>query len=153
MITYLLFNSVRFTSGKIRKEALVSNDNGDLALSMMSDNLITGSGGGLRQNYRGKPLQSPTLPAVAGGGKIAKKRISGAVGRPKGSGKAQASGNLASGATGANAGSTAYNRKAKVAPEFGRKRGPKPKMRGVFGAPGVGLQRPQSDTNNGRSIC
>lgn len=26
--------------------------------------------------------------------------------------------------------------------EFGRKRGPKAKMRGIFGVPGVGLQRP-----------
>lgn len=29
-------------------------------------------------------------------------------------------------------------------PEFGRKRGSKPKMRGVFGVPGLGLQRPQA---------
>lgn len=29
--------------------------------------------------------------------------------------------------------------------EFGRKRGPKAKMRGIFGVPGVGLQRPVSD--------
>lgn len=28
--------------------------------------------------------------------------------------------------------------------EFGRKRGSKPKMRGVFGVPGLGLQRPQA---------
>lgn len=28
--------------------------------------------------------------------------------------------------------------------DFGRKRGSKPKMRGVFGVPGLGLQRPQA---------
>ncbi|CAG7629500.1 unnamed protein product [Allacma fusca] len=31
--------------------------------------------------------------------------------------------------------------------ELQRKRGPKPKMRGVFGAPGVGLQRPSADVS------
>ena len=45
----------------------------------------------------------------------------------------------------------AYNRKANKFPDFGRKRGPKPKMRGVFGAPGVGLQRPADGTGSGGS--
>lgn len=31
--------------------------------------------------------------------------------------------------------------------DFGRKRGTKPKMRGVFGVPGLGLQRPQAPDN------
>ena len=31
--------------------------------------------------------------------------------------------------------------------EFGRKRGPKAKMRGIFGVPGLGLQRPISDSS------
>lgn len=31
--------------------------------------------------------------------------------------------------------------------DFGRKRGSKPKMRGVFGVPGLGLQRPQAPDN------
>lgn len=34
--------------------------------------------------------------------------------------------------------------------DFGRKRGAKTKMRGVFGIPGLGLQRPQApDSKNG----
>lgn len=77
------------------------------------------------------------------GGKLARKRMAGptstgggAGGRPKGSGKTSSFG-AAGGAAGA-----AYNRKANKLADFGRKRGPKPKMRGVFGAPGVGLQRP-----------
>lgn len=76
-------------------------------------------------------------------GKIARKRISGpsstgggSGGRPKGSGKASSFGVAVGGA--------AYNRKANKLADFGRKRGPKPKMRGVFGAPGLGLQRPGS---------
>lgn len=32
--------------------------------------------------------------------------------------------------------------------DFGRKRGTKSKMRGIFGVPGVGLQRPTNDSNN-----
>lgn len=35
--------------------------------------------------------------------------------------------------------SAPYQKKQKIA-EFGRKRGPKSKMRGVFGVPGLGLQ-------------
>lgn len=62
--------------------------------------------------------------------KIAKKRLGlglglgsggGCVGRPKGVGK------------------LGYQKRQKMT-EFGRKRGPKAKMRGIFGAPGVGLQ-------------
>lgn len=61
--------------------------------------------------------------------KIAKKRLGlglalgggGCVGRPKGVGK------------------LGYQKRQKMT-EFGRKRGPKAKMRGIFGVPGVGLQ-------------
>lgn len=63
--------------------------------------------------------------------KIAKKRLGlglgggggsgGCVGRPKGIGK------------------LGYQKRQKMT-EFGRKRGPKAKMRGIFGVPGVGLQ-------------
>jgi [histone H3]-lysine4 N-trimethyltransferase MLL3 len=79
-------------------------------------------------------------------GKIARKRMTGATaasgGRPKGSGKASSFG-----AAGSNSGGgAAYNRKANKLADFGRKRGPKPKMRGLFGAPGVGLQRPGEGT-------
>jgi histone-lysine N-methyltransferase MLL3 len=84
-------------------------------------------------------------------GKIARKRMTGATsaggvgGRPKGSGKASSFG-----AAGSNSGGgAAYNRKANKLADFGRKRGPKPKMRGVFGAPGVGLQRPADGTGSG----
>jgi histone-lysine N-methyltransferase MLL3 len=88
-------------------------------------------------------------------GKIARKRMTGAAaaggggggagGRPKGSGKASSFG-----AAGSNSGGgAAYNRKANKLADFGRKRGPKPKMRGVFGAPGVGLQRPADGTGSG----
>lgn len=61
--------------------------------------------------------------------KIAKKRLglglglggSSCIGRPKGVGK------------------LGYQKRQKMT-EFGRKRGPKAKMRGIFGVPGVGLQ-------------
>ena len=105
--------------------------------------LVNASSGGSKPRG-GKVLQSA--------GKIARKRISGAaaasVGRPKGSGKTQLSGGV-----GASGGGGLYTRKPKAA-EYGRKRGPKPKMRGVFGAPGVGLQRPQASVegSNGNSV-
>lgn len=78
-------------------------------------------------------------------GKLARKRLSGLTssgggpgGRPKGSGKTSAFAAAGISATGV----ATYNRKTNKMTEFGRKRGPKPKLRGVFGAPGVGLQRP-----------
>lgn len=46
-----------------------------------------------------------------------------------------------------NAGKLGFQKKLKFA-EFGRKRGPKAKMRGIFGVPGVGLQKPCSDSTN-----
>lgn len=74
---------------------------------------------------KGKPLSASKL--------IAKKRLGGApggqVGRPKGGGKCN------------------FQKKQRVS-EFGRKRGPKAKMRGIFGVPGLGLQRPTSDASN-----
>lgn len=66
--------------------------------------------------------------------KIAKKRlgissVGGSSGqRPKGVGK------------------LAFQKRPRFA-EFGRKRGPKSKMRGIFGVPGVGLQRPVADSS------
>lgn len=67
-------------------------------------------------------------PFVAG--KIAKKKLStNASGqRPKGIGK------------------VGFQKKARTF-ELGRKRGPKSKMRGIFGVPGLGLQRPQADSS------
>lgn len=77
-----------------------------------------------------KSLAAPT------GGKLApRKRMGPAAGRPKGAGKTAAFGASSGGG---------YNRKGNKVADFNRKRGPKPKMRGVFGAPGVGLQRPAS---------
>jgi histone-lysine N-methyltransferase MLL3 len=70
--------------------------------------------------------------------KIAKKRLglggAGASGRPKGVGKGIP-------------GKVGFMKRQRMT-EFGRKRGPKAKMRGVFGVPGVGLQRPVSDGKN-----
>lgn len=70
-------------------------------------------------------------PYVAG--KIAKKRLSLAVAglnaqRPKGVGK------------------VGFQKRARTF-ELGRKRGPKSKMRGIFGVPGLGLQRPIADSS------
>lgn len=62
--------------------------------------------------------------------RIAKKRMGfGVVGRPKGVGK------------------LAYQKRQKVN-EFGRKRGPKAKMRGIFGVPEVGLQVKENKQTN-----
>lgn len=44
-------------------------------------------------------------------------------------------------------GKVGYMKRTKLT-EFGRKRGHKTKMRGVFGVPGVGLQKPVSDGKN-----
>lgn len=74
---------------------------------------------------KGKPLSTNKM--------IAKKRLGAPggvqVGRPKGSGKCN------------------FQKKQRVS-EFGRKRGPKAKMRGIFGVPGLGLQRPTSDASS-----
>ncbi|XP_063360644.1 histone-lysine N-methyltransferase 2C [Cydia amplana] len=40
-----------------------------------------------------------------------------------------------------------FQKRARSVLDFGRKRGTKPKMRGVFGVPGLGLQRPQAPDN------
>lgn len=42
----------------------------------------------------------------------------------------------------------AYQKKSPKVAEFGRKRCTKSKMRGIFGAPGLGLQRPVTDSQN-----
>lgn len=69
--------------------------------------------------------------------KIAKKRLGlgvGMPGRPKGVGKAIP-------------GKFGQQKRQRFG-DFGRKRGPKSKMRGIFGVPGVGLQRPVGDANS-----
>ncbi|CAK1598526.1 unnamed protein product [Parnassius mnemosyne] len=45
------------------------------------------------------------------------------------------------------AGKLGFHKRQRSVLEFGRKRGSKPKMRGVFGVPGLGLQRPQAPDN------
>ncbi|XP_026321911.1 uncharacterized protein LOC113231673 isoform X2 [Hyposmocoma kahamanoa] len=45
------------------------------------------------------------------------------------------------------AGKLGFQKRQRSALDFGRKRGSKPKMRGVFGVPGLGLQRPQAPDN------
>jgi histone-lysine N-methyltransferase MLL3 len=64
--------------------------------------------------------------------KIAKKKLglSCIAGRPKGIGK---------GANGVGKVVGGYQKRPRVT-EFGRKRAPKAKMRGIFGVPGLGLQ-------------
>lgn len=66
--------------------------------------------------------------------KIAKKRLglslSGSS-RPKGTGKG-------------------FQKKSRLA-DFSRKRGPKAKMRGIFGVPGLGLQRPTADVSTSKA--
>lgn len=69
--------------------------------------------------------------------KVAKKRLG------LGTGGGQTTGRQPSG----GAGKLGFQKKLKFA-EFGRKRGPKAKMRGIFGVPGVGLQKPCSDSTN-----
>lgn len=45
------------------------------------------------------------------------------------------------------AGKLGFQKRQRQVMDFGRKRGSKPKMRGVFGVPGLGLQRPQAPDN------
>ncbi|XP_044258429.1 histone-lysine N-methyltransferase 2C-like isoform X2 [Tribolium madens] len=66
--------------------------------------------------------------------KIAKKRLGLGSTRPKGVGKSIP-------------GKVGFMKRQRLT-DFGRKRGAKSKMRGVFGVPGVGLQRPVSDGKN-----
>ncbi|XP_072939829.1 uncharacterized protein [Epargyreus clarus] len=44
-------------------------------------------------------------------------------------------------------GKLGFQKRQRSVLDFGRKRGSKPKMRGVFGVPGLGLQRPQAPDN------
>jgi histone-lysine N-methyltransferase MLL3 len=78
-------------------------------------------------------LEEPSVRSIGLGkgkpfcaSKIAKKKLNvngaGGVGRPKGVGKV-----------------VGQNKRQRIS-EFARKRGPKAKMRGIFGVPGLGLQ-------------
>lgn len=89
----------------------------------------------VKENQRGQKVIQQSA------GKIARKRMggptssagAGAGGRPKGSGKASAFSAAVAGSGGA-----AYNRKTSKLSDFGRKRGPKPKMSRGFGGSGSG---------------
>lgn len=115
-------------------------------ISSESESYISMTGSDDPSGFLASDDSKSGLPAKTGskgfaaqptGGKLAPRKRIGptAGGRPKGSGKTSAFG-MSSGA--------GYNRKTSKVTDFSRKRGPKPKMRGVFGAPGVGLQRPAS---------
>ena len=84
------------------------------------DRFVPDEGGRVIGLGRGKPYSAS---------KIAKKRLGLPPGRPKGGG---------------TGGKIGFMKRQRFS-EFGRKRGPKAKMRGLFGVPGVGLQRPSSD--------
>ncbi|KAG8236510.1 hypothetical protein J437_LFUL012796, partial [Ladona fulva] len=99
--------------------------------------------GSLDEAIPGQPMRTVGLgkgkPFCAS--KIAKKKLGiGGGGRPKGAGKV--------GGAGKGGG---YQKKQRGVQEFGRKRGHKTKMRGIFGVPGVGLQRPQSDSSTSKT--
>lgn len=134
MIAMRRNNSIEEDNLSASQESLNADDD---SASMISNSMsessemhVDGTKGNLKRSSdfpshgKGKPLSASKM--------IAKKRLAGmpnAVGRPKGGGK------------------FSFQKKQRAA-EFGRKRGPKAKMRGVFGVPGLGLQRPTSDANN-----
>jgi len=107
-------------------------DEGDLSLSASQESL---DGESPELDYQGGTEEALYSVGLGKGKpfcatKIAKKRLGisgGIIGRPKGIGK------------------LGYQKRQKMT-EFGRKRGPKAKMRGIFGVPGVGLQRPMPDS-------
>lgn len=109
-----------------RKDSI---DEGDLNLSASQESL---DGESSELDYQGGSSEEALYSVGLGKGKpsycqitkIAKKRIGisgGILGRPKGIGK------------------LGYQKRQKMT-EFGRKRGPKAKMRGLFGLPEMGLQ-------------
>lgn len=117
-------NSIEDDSMSASQESLFSyEEQGDSSSAISTTTTAEGSLEKIAPDFglgKGKPLSSAKL--------IPKKRIVGMpIGRPKGAGN--------------------YQKKQRVT-EFGRKRGPKAKIRGVFGVPGLGLQRPTSDANN-----
>lgn len=107
-----------------RKDSI---DEGDLNLSASQESL---DGESSELDYQGGSSEEALYSVGLGKGKpfcatkIAKKRLgisAGILGRPKGIGK------------------LGYQKRQKMT-EFGRKRGPKAKMRGIFGLPEMGLQ-------------
>lgn len=113
-------SSVDEESMSASQESLYNDDTASVDIEIVTSDKNSGTDYGLG---KGKPFAAS---------KVAKKRLGlpfGQIGRPKGSGKIQ------------------FQKRQRVS-EFGRKRGPKAKMRGIFGVPGLGLQRPASDAFN-----
>lgn len=117
----------------VKRKDNIDDYGGDSSLTASQESLY-GDGDSSEFDYQGD--ENAYLVGMGKGkpfsasAKIAKKRVPGfgsSVGRPKGVGK------------------LGYQKRPKLN-EFGRKRGPKAKMRGVFGVPGVGLQRPIADS-------
>lgn len=112
----------------VKRKDNVDDYTGDFSLSASQESLY-GDGDSSEVDYQGSSEEALYSIGLGKGkpfcaSKIAKKRLGlgGAmIGRPKGMGK------------------LGYQKRQKMN-EFGRKRGPKAKMRGIFGVPGVGLQ-------------
>lgn len=112
----------------VKRKDSVDDYGGESSLTASQESLY-GDGDSSELDYQGSS-EDAFYPLGLGKGKpfcaskIAKKRLGlggGLVGRPKGVGK------------------LGYQKRQKMT-EFGRKRGPKAKMRGIFGVPGLGLQ-------------
>ena len=112
----------------VKRKDNIDDYGGDLSLSASQESLY-GDGDSSEFDYQGGSEEALYSIGLGKGKpfcatKIAKKRLGlggGIIGRPKGIGK------------------LGYQKRQKMT-EFGRKRGPKAKMRGIFGVPGVGLQ-------------
>lgn len=112
----------------VKRKDNIDDYGGDLSLSASQESLY-GDGDSSEFDYQGGSEEALYSIGLGKGkpfcaSKIAKKRLGlggGIIGRPKGIGK------------------LGYQKRQKMT-EFGRKRGPKAKMRGIFGVPGVGLQ-------------
>ncbi|XP_014291793.1 histone-lysine N-methyltransferase 2C isoform X5 [Halyomorpha halys] len=106
----------------ISQESLATPEEIDVDSERSDDPPFRPSGVGLG---KGKPFYAS---------KIAKKKLGLGPGRPKGSGKMS------------SIALSHFQKRPRYA-DFGRKRGAKTKMRGIFGVPGLGLQRPLMDSN------
>ncbi|ERL89633.1 hypothetical protein D910_06998 [Dendroctonus ponderosae] len=106
-----------------------TEDPGELSASQESlyDDMSEFDSAPLEESFRSTGLGKGKPYA----GKLAKKKLSHPVGRPKGFGKGLP-------------GKHGFMKRQRMV-DFGRKRGAKAKIRGVFGVPGVGLSRPVAD--------
>lgn len=112
-----------------RKDSIEDFGGGDSSLNASQESLFGGDGDSSEMDYQYNSEESFSIMGLGKGkpfcaSKIAKKKlglVGGLIGRPK------------------SAGTVGYQKRQKLA-ELGRKRGPKAKMRGIFGVPGLGLQ-------------